>query len=46
MNLHILIVAFPYSYMRFIQAYRGETAECVCHGCAPSSNTSQVCPGS
>lgn len=31
-NLHILIVTFPYSNMRFIQAYRGETAECVCHG--------------
>lgn len=32
MTLHILIVTFPYSNMRFIQAYRGETAECVCHG--------------
>ncbi|WP_245802101.1 IS21 family transposase [Corynebacterium pacaense] len=30
--LHILIVTFPYSNMRFIQGYRGETAECVCHG--------------
>lgn len=30
--LHILIVSFPFSNMRFVQAYRGETAECVCHG--------------
>ncbi|MGP6174279.1 IS21 family transposase [Corynebacterium sp. A21] len=32
LSLHILIVTFPFSNMRFIQAYRGETAECVCHG--------------
>ncbi|BAC18054.1 hypothetical protein HMPREF0290_0612 [Corynebacterium efficiens YS-314] len=31
-TLHILVVTFPYSNMRFVQAYRGETAECVCHG--------------
>jgi transposase len=30
--LHILLVTFPFSNMRFVQAYRGETAECVCHG--------------
>ena len=30
--LHILVVTFPFSNMRFVQAYRGETAECVCHG--------------
>ncbi|MHA7303579.1 IS21 family transposase, partial [Pseudarthrobacter sp. MDT1-22] len=30
--LHILVVSFPFSNMRFVQAYRGETAECVCHG--------------
>ncbi|XKH55241.1 IS21 family transposase (plasmid) [Citricoccus nitrophenolicus] len=32
MVLHILVVTFPFSNMRFVQAYRGETAECVCHG--------------
>ena len=31
-TLHIFIVTFPFSNMRFVQAYRGETAECVCHG--------------
>ncbi|MET3812642.1 transposase [Arthrobacter sp. UYEF3] len=30
--LHILVVTFPFSNMRFVQAYRGETAECVAHG--------------
>lgn len=30
--LHILVVTFPFSNMRFVQAYRGESAECVCHG--------------
>jgi len=30
--LHILVVTFPFSNMRFLQAYRGETAECVAHG--------------
>lgn len=30
--LHILVITFPFSNMRFVQAYRGETAECVCHG--------------
>lgn len=32
MILHVLIVTFPFSNMRYAQAYRGETAECVCHG--------------
>ncbi len=31
-TVHVLVVTFPYSNMRFVQAYRGETAECVCHG--------------
>lgn len=30
--LHLLITTFPFSNTRFVQAYRGETAECVCHG--------------
>ena len=30
--LHVLVVTFPFSNMRFVQAYRGETSECVCHG--------------
>jgi len=30
--LHIFVVTFPFSNMRLVQAYRGETAECVCHG--------------
>jgi transposase len=30
--LHLLVVTFPFSNTRFVQAYRGETAECVCHG--------------
>lgn len=30
--LHIFVVTFPFSNMRFVQAYGGETAECVCHG--------------
>jgi len=30
--LHVLIVTFPFYNMRYAQAYRGETAECVCHG--------------
>lgn len=32
MLLHLLVVTFPFSNTRFVQAYRGETAECVCHG--------------
>ena len=30
--LHIFVVTFPFSNIRFVQAYRGETAECVCYG--------------
>lgn len=30
--LHVLVVTFPFSNMRFAQAYLGESAECVCHG--------------
>lgn len=30
--LHLLIVTFPFSNARFVQAYRGESAECACHG--------------
>lgn len=30
--LHVLFVTFPFSNMRFAQAYHGESAECVCHG--------------
>lgn len=30
--LHIFVVSFPFSNMRFVQGYRGETAECVAHG--------------
>ena len=30
--LHLLVVTFPFSNMRFAIAYRGETAECVCDG--------------
>ena len=32
MVLHVLVVTFPFSNMRFAQAYRGETAECIAHG--------------
>lgn len=32
MVVHMLVVTFPYSNMRFVQLYRGETAECICHG--------------
>ena len=32
MLLHLLVVTFPFSNTRFVQAYHGETAECVCHG--------------
>lgn len=32
MVLHLLLVTFPFSNTRFVQAYRGETAECVCDG--------------
>lgn len=28
----MLVVSFPYSNARYGQLYRGETAECVCHG--------------
>lgn len=31
-TVHVLVVTYPFSNMRFAQAYRGETAECVCHG--------------
>lgn len=31
-TLHVLVLTFPFSNMRFAQAYRGETAECVTHG--------------
>ncbi len=30
--LHVLVLTFPFSNMRFALAYAGETAECVCHG--------------
>ncbi len=30
--LHVLVVTFPHSNMRYVQAYPGETAESVCHG--------------
>lgn len=30
--LHILVVTFPFSNMRYAQAYPGETSECLCHG--------------
>ncbi|MGP5023483.1 IS21 family transposase, partial [Glutamicibacter arilaitensis] len=30
--VHLFVVTFPYSNMRFAQAYGGETSECVCHG--------------
>ncbi len=30
--LHVFVVTFPFSNMRFAQAYWGETAECVTHG--------------
>lgn len=30
--LHMLVITFPFSNMRYVQAFRGETAECVCHG--------------
>lgn len=30
--VHLLVVTYPYSNMRFAVAYRGETAECVCDG--------------
>lgn len=30
--LHLLVVTFPFSNTRFVLAYRGETAECVCDG--------------
>jgi len=29
---NVLIVTFPYSNMRYMQAYHGETAECITHG--------------
>lgn len=32
MVLHVLVVTFPFSNMRFVQAFRGETAECIAHG--------------
>ncbi|MGH3280563.1 MAG: IS21 family transposase [Trebonia sp.] len=32
MALHVLVVTFPFSNMRYVQAFRGETAECICHG--------------
>jgi len=32
MVLHMLVVTFPASNMRYVQAFRGETAECVCAG--------------
>lgn len=32
MVVHVFVVTFPFSNMRFVQAYRGETAECVCDG--------------
>lgn len=31
-TVRVLVVTFPFSNMRFAQACRGETAECVCHG--------------
>lgn len=30
--VHMLVVTFPYSNMRFAQVFGGETAECVCQG--------------
>lgn len=34
-NLHMLVVTFPHSNMRFIQGFRGETSECVWCGLGP-----------
>ena len=31
-TLHVLVVTFPFSNMRFAQGFDGETAECVCQG--------------
>lgn len=31
-SLHILVVSFPFSNMRFAQAFRAETSECIGHG--------------
>lgn len=30
--LHALVITLPHSNARYVQVYRGETAECVCHG--------------
>ena len=30
--LHLLVVTFPQSNMRYVQSFLGETAECVCQG--------------
>lgn len=30
--VHVLVVSFPYSNMRFAQVFAGETSECVCAG--------------
>jgi transposase len=32
MRMHYLVLSFPYSNMGFVQAFLGETAECVCQG--------------
>lgn len=32
MKVHCLVVAFPYSNMRWVVALPGENAECVCEG--------------
>lgn len=32
--LHLLVITFPFSNMRYAQAFRGETSECICHGLA------------
>ncbi len=31
-TVHVLVVTFPFSNMRFAQGFFGETAECVCQG--------------
>lgn len=38
-DVHCLVVTFPYSNMRYCVALPGENAECVCAGCARCSST-------
>lgn len=44
-RVFLLVVTFPFSNLRLVQAYNGQTAECVCHGLRRIFEFMGVAPG-